>query len=77
MGIQLLAETEREREMVKHLQQCKPVQLPCTAIPQTSTAIHQPSYSQPVLVAGATVPKPSPLETGGGGRLGHSVSVGV
>lgn len=44
---------------------------------KTSTAIHQPSYSQLVLVAGAKEPNPSPLEKGGGGRLGPWVSVGM
>lgn len=69
---------EREAgESVRHQQQRKPVQLPCTAILQTSTAIYQPRYSQLALVAGATVPSPSPLETGGGGRLGFWVSVGM
>lgn len=58
-------------------QKCKPVQLPCTAILQTSTAIHQPSYSQLALVAGTRVPNPSPFKAGGGGRLGRWVSVGM
>lgn len=44
--------------------------------PQTSTAIYQPRYSQLALVAGATLPSLSPLETGGGCRLGCWVSEG-
>lgn len=49
------------------------VQIPCTAILHTSTAIHQPSYSQLALVSG----DPTPIITGGGGRLGIWVSVGI
>lgn len=44
---------------------------------KTSTAIQQPSYSQLLLVAGAKVLSPSPLEKGGGGGLGRWVSVGI
>lgn len=64
-------------ESLKHRQQRRTVQLPCTAILQTSTAIYQLSYSQLALVAGPTVPSPSPLETEGGVRFGCWVSVGM